>query len=231
MTAPEILKIVVTVGTVQLVCNLLSNFLVFQKEHYKRALSAVTRTKTKLDKEQASAGATAVAPAADAAASSSKRGGKIADKVAKRLKRAEDDYSDAVGTVARIHVVPNIMTSVVFIILLRVLGAELKGNVVGVLPFAPFRLLQKVTARGLTFGSGDAVSFESTNEFVTDTSQACSFMFVYFLSTFSVKFYVNKLFGTTPPRGSEGFGAFLQSPQGQKFAQAIGVDPNDLKME
>ena len=48
----------------------------------------------------------------------------------------------------------------------------------------------------------------------------------------SVKFYCNKLFGTKPPRGADG-GIFsvMDSPQGRKVAQAMGIDPDDLKFD
>lgn len=195
MPAAEILRIAATVGSVQLVCNLIANQLVFKQETYQRALNNLSRTKAKLEKEKQSA--SAKSDTAATAAAASKRGGKLADKNAKRLKRAEDDHADAVGSVARIHVAPNILTSIVFVVLLRVLGTELKGTVVGVLPFAPFKFMRRITARGLQFEDDAAQQFadmypstdDNPNPMVSDIAQACSFMFVYFLSTMSVKFY------------------------------------------
>jgi hypothetical protein len=43
-------------------------------------------------------------------------------------------------------------------------------------PFAPFPFLQRVTGRSLEFGD---LAFESMSDKVTDTSQACAFVFVY----------------------------------------------------
>jgi len=225
MTASEIARIVGTVGTVQLACNLAANYLVFRKEKYRKALSQAHRLKLKLEKERKSH----ETPPSSSSGGSSKQ----AEKAQKRLKRVENEYSDAVGYVARIHVAPNVLTSLVFIVLLRVLGTEYAGNnkVIGVLPFEPFRLLQKITARGVDFASVDAADFESSTPKVTSVTQGCAFLFVYLLSTFSIKFYVNKLFGTAPPPGSEGIMSFIDSPQGQRIMSNVGVDPNMLKAE
>lgn len=212
MTASDILRIATTVGVMQLLCNLVAFLLVFRKDNYQKALGAVQRTKSKLAKEKE----------AEAKAASK-------DKFAKRLKRAEDDYGNALASVTKLHFIPNLLTSVVFVMLLRILGTDLKGAVVGIIPFTPFKLMKRITSRGLEFP--DDVVFESTNEYVTDVSQACSFMFIYVLSTFSIKFYVNQLFGTIPPQGSEGLLSFVESPQGKKIIKGFGLDPDAYKTE
>ena len=92
------------------------------------------------------------------------------------------------------------LTSVLFFIILKVLGTEYKGKVIAILPFTPFSILQRVTSRSLEFGE---TPFESDNPKVDDIGQSCAFMFIYFLSTMSLKFYVSRLLGTRPPEGAE----------------------------
>jgi uncharacterized membrane protein (DUF106 family) len=230
MTAADILRIATTVGTVQLLCDLFANWRVYGKEPYQRAVESLSRAKWKRDKAVADAAETAAAKqdkvVTAATASNGKKSSKV-DKHAKRLQRVEDDFSEAASQVARRHTVPSICTSIIFVILLRVLGTEYKGNMVGVLPFEPFRFLQRVTGRGLEFGDLD---FESVGDKVTDISQACSFVFIYMLCGMSVKVYVSRLFGTQPPKGADGgIMTVMDSPTGQKLMKTMGIDPAEYK--
>jgi hypothetical protein len=179
MTAADILRITTTVGTVQLLCDLISNWRIYGKEPYQRALGALSRQKWKRDKILADSKAEASAVVkSDVKETSSggKKGSSKVDKHAKRLQRAEDDYLEAASEVARRHTLPGVLISVLFIILLRILGAEYSGQMIGILPFAPFSFLQRFFGRGLEFGE---LAFESMSPKVTETSQACSFVFVY----------------------------------------------------
>jgi hypothetical protein len=212
MPASEILRIALTVGTVQMLCDIAAHYSVYQTEQYKRQLATLAKAKARLDKEKAVGTATATTSA------------KGKDKLVKRLKQIEDDHANCKGIVAQRHIVPGICTSILFFILARVLGADLHGTILGILPFTPFKFLRRVTARGLDF---DDV-FEGT-DLVNDTSQACGFMFVYLLSSMSIKFYVNKLFGTCPPANDAGLFGFLDSPQGQKVTKSLGFDPADFR--
>jgi hypothetical protein len=175
MTAADILRIATTVGTVQLLCDLISNWRIYGKEPYQRALGALSRAKWKRDKALADSKEAGGVVKKDAKDTNGKKGTKV-DKHAKRLQRTEDDYLEAASEVARRHTVPSLFISVLFVILLRILGTEYKGQMVGILPFAPFSFLQRFFGRGLEFGDLD---FESMSDKVTDTSQACSFVFVY----------------------------------------------------
>jgi hypothetical protein len=228
MTASDILNLAATVATVQIICDLVANWRVYSKEPYERALGALSRTKTKLEREKVAVAKELQKPAEVVKATTKKKSGSKADKLTARLKRAEDDHADALALVARKHTVPGVFTSLVFVILLRILGAEHKGKIIGILPFAPFPLLQRLTARGLEFGP---LMFEPDTDKVTGTSQACVFMFIYFLCGFSVKFYAGKLFGKKPPPGAESIMSLMNSPAGEKMMRSMGVDPNDLKME
>jgi len=227
MTAPEILQLVTTVVVVQIGCDLVANWRVFNQAPYKKLLGQADRAKSKLDREIAAAGK----EPAQASSVSGKSGKKSsrAEKMAKRLQRAQDDYSEALANVAKKHTVPSVMTSVMFLVLLRILGTEYKGNIIGVLPFTPFKFLQRLTLRGLTFVEG-ADEFVGTEK-VGSTSQAAAFMFIYFLCGISVKFYAGRFFGTRPPKGAESIMSVMDSPEGQKMIRKMGFDPDDLKME
>jgi hypothetical protein len=207
MTGSEIINISITVGVVQLVCDLLAKYLVFEKDPYKRSVAALERTKWKLDKATI-----------DLAKN---------QKHQKRHKLAEDDYAEAAAEVARRHTGPGMFTSLIFVLLLRVLGAEHSGNVMAILPFVPFNFLTRVTARGLEWSETSDLILEGSP---VHAKQAASLMFVYLLCTFSVKFYVHKVFGTNPPAGADkGLLSVMESPQGQKMMKQVGIDPNEYK--
>jgi uncharacterized membrane protein (DUF106 family) len=207
MTGSEIINIAITVGVVQLVCDLLAKYLVFEKEPYKQSVSKFERAKWKLDKA-----------AADLAKNS---------KHQKRHKQAEDDFAEIAAEVARRHTGPGMLTSFLFVVLLRILGAEHKGNVMAILPFVPFNFLTRVTARGLEWSEASDLILDGSS---IRAKQAASFMFVYLLCTFSVKFFVHKAFGTTPPKGADkGILSVMESPQGQKVMKSMGIDPEEYK--
>jgi uncharacterized membrane protein (DUF106 family) len=207
MTGSEIINIAITVGVVQLVCDLLAKYLVFEKEPYKRAVSALERAKWKLDKATADLAKNA--------------------KHQKRHKQAEDFYAENAAEVTRRHMGPGMLTSFLFVVLLRILGAEHKGKVMAILPFVPFNLLTRVTARGLNWGEASDMILDGSPIL---PKQAASFMFVYLLCTFSVKFFVHKAFGTPPPAGADrGILGTMDSPQGQKMMKQMGIDPEEYK--
>ncbi|WP_288992899.1 hypothetical protein, partial [uncultured Marinobacter sp.] len=105
MTAADILRIATTVGTVQILCDLLSNWRIYGKEPYQRALGALSRQKWKRDKVLADSKADSKEAKKDAKETSNggKKGSSKVDKHAKRLQRAEDDYLEAASEVARRH--------------------------------------------------------------------------------------------------------------------------------
>ena len=120
-------------------------------------------------------------------------------------------------------------SSLFFVILLRILGAENKGKVIAVLPFLPFKLLGKVTRRGLDWGSMPEGLIEGTN---INFGQGGSFLFIYLLSAMSVKFYVSKIIGKSPPPGADkGVMTVMDSPRGQKMIRSMGLDPDDMKFD
>jgi len=236
MTASEIARICITVGVIQALCDLFAYWRIYSKESYQRALEKRDRAnfkyqKAKKDHEAAKELAEKTSETVTSpkkGSKSSKGGSSKLEKQAKILQRTEDDFNDSTANVARHHVASGVLTSIIFVILMRVLGAEYKGNVIGVLPFSPFNLLRRITGRGLDFGDA---KLESTSDKVTDTSQACAFVFIYLLSASGVKFYVNKLFGTQSPPGADGVMSIVNSPTGQKIMKSVGIDPEDLKQE
>lgn len=209
MTAPEILSIVTTLGISQLAFDLLAKWLVYNKEPYQRACGALERAKWKLSKAEADA--------------------KKNEKHAKRLQRAKDEWGEACANVAQRHTAPGMLTSVFFVLLLKILGTEHKGNVMAILPFVSFNLMTKVTGRGLDWSNVPVSALEGTE---IQTKQATSFLFIYLLCGLSVKFFVNKAVGTQPPEGADkGIMTVMESPKGQRLMKSFGIDPDDLKME
>jgi hypothetical protein len=133
--------------------------------------------------------------------------------------------------VARRRIVTELGTFVVFLILARILGMEYKGKIVGLLPFHPFRLLRRVTMRGLdpTFVLPESI-LEAKAARVTSSAQVCGFLFIYILCTGSVKFLVSKLLGEKAPDGADkGLDTLLDAPQSQKLLESVGVDVQEFK--
>lgn len=110
MTSSEILNIVITVGVCQLILDLLSNYLVFHNGPYQRSCRTMQRMQIKLTK-------------ADANLKKSEK------KHRKNFDRSKADYSTACADVARRHFVPKLLSSIFFLILLRILGTEHQGKV------------------------------------------------------------------------------------------------------
>lgn len=210
MTTSDIANIVLTVGIAQLICDLLANYFVYNGEPYKRAVGALERARSKMEKAKA------------VAAKNSKH--------EKRLQRAKDDYGEASGMVAKKHTGPSIMTSIFFVILLRILATEHSGKIIGLIPFVPFKFLQALTARNLDFGnvSADVLSEQTS----VDPKQGVALIFIYMLSALSVKFYVNKLVAQQAPPGADrGMMTVMYSPAGQRMLRSFGIDPDEFKEE
>ena len=148
----------------------------------------------------------------------------------KKYDRAEAEYSQACADVARRHYMPQFVTSICFIVLLRILGAEYSGKVVGVMPFVPTNLLTKLTTRGL--GDWKSIPLDDLKKAGTSMQpqQAFSFLFVYMLASMSVKYYVNKAVAIQPPPGADGgMQTIAESPMGKAIAKNLGIDPDSFK--
>ena len=213
MTASEILNVIVTVAVIQAGCDLLAYWRIFRQEPYQRALEKRERAlfrKTKAQKEadaiakettETSETNKSKSTTTTTSSSKNKPTGKAA-RTAKALERAEQDLNDVNAVVAQFFFLPNILTSIIFVVVMRVMGMEHQGKIMGGLPFVPFRFLHRITGRGLDFGETATATFEAAADEKADvrsTLQAFSFVFVYLLTGLSVKFYVSRLVGVNTP--------------------------------
>lgn len=209
MTSAEIINVVVTVAVVQLVCDLLANHFIFGKERYQRLLGRLSREQFKLVKEEAKE--------------------HVNEKQEKKLQKAKDDFAEASAEVARVHMSPKFFTSIAFVILYRILVTEYYGRSVAIVPFTPWKLVRKLSMRGIELKAGEA--FEATAG-MKDVNQACSFLFIYILSTLSIKHYVNQAFGTKPPKGADGgLMSMMDAPQSQRILKNFGMDNESFKLD
>lgn len=251
MTAADIVRIMSTVAITQAICDLIANRIVYSKDKYRSTLSQLRRAQEKLDKAVLAAAAATTASSNNKNAngngngkhnsSSQKLGPKGLEKQAKRIQRAQDDVGEARANVAKCHTGPGIWTSVVFFILYRVLNLEYQNKIIGILPFVPFKLLQRVSTRGLAFEDGFewVISASSSTQDgggsgggivrVTHLEQACSFFLIYMLSTLTIKKLVNRAVGTPPPKGADkGIFSLFDDPKSQAILQSVGVDTEEI---
>jgi uncharacterized membrane protein (DUF106 family) len=220
MPGEDIIRIACTVGVTQVVCDLLARQFLFQKEPYKRALERFERAQSSYDK---------VAKEYEA-----KKDTKQQEKVKKRLDRAKNELGERKAEVAKTHSGAGIMTSFVFLLLFRILGAEHGGKIMGIIPFVPFGLLRKVTMRGLDFGGDHSavVALLKDSTGVNSAEQACSYVIIYLLSNMSVKFFLHKAIGEAPPAGADqGLYSVMESPSIARGLKQMGLDPDELKQD
>eukprot|EP00934_Nitzschia_sp_Nitz4_P002468 Nitzschia sp. Nitz4//scaffold13_size275219//145103//145732//NITZ4_000879-RA/size275219-processed-gene-0.90-mRNA-1//1//CDS//3329536029//2458//frame0 len=209
MTASDILNIVVTVAGCQAVADLLSNYLVFNGDAYKETLAGMDRAEAKLKRAEQEAAKN--------------------QKHAKRLQFAKDDYSNACSLVAAKHASPSLYVSLFFVLLLRILGTEHNGKVIAILPFVPYDLVTRVSARGLPWSKFDPMQLASMMEGLSvDYKQGVSFFVIYMLTALSVKYYVSKLLAVSPPAGADGgLSSIANSPAVKSFSKSMGFPTED----
>lgn len=241
MTVSDIGKIVSTVAIVQLAADLLSRRYIFQSDSYIRSVAQFNRARDRRDK---TALAIAAKQQVDPKAAGKKQApsAKSAEKDQKKLQRENEELSAIAAEVARRHTMSGFYTSITFLFLYKILAAEYAGKVVAVLPFEPFKLLQRLTF--MSFGGPSKLGVGEVQTLwlgslgpdatlspdVQHVSQACAFAFIYMLCSISVKMMINMAFGTKPPRGAdEGMGTFMDSPQSQKMFKTFGLDVDEVK--
>jgi uncharacterized membrane protein (DUF106 family) len=250
MTVSDIGKIVATVAITQLTADLLSRRFIFQSESYLLSVSTFERLKTRRDKTVASIAAKQDTKNVTTGKKTAAPSAKSAEKDQKKLQRENEELSTIAAEVARRHTMAGFYTSIVFLFLYKILAAEYSGQVVGVLPFEPFRLMQRMTFMSLGGPLKMSVSEVQTLWLesiggpaatvpgadvplppdVQNVSQACAFAFIYMLCSLSVKMMINMAFGTKPPKGAdEGMSTFMDSPQSQKMMKSFGLDANEVK--
>lgn len=233
MPVSDIVYIAVTVGITQAICDLVANKCVFQKEKYQDTLSALKRARVKRDK------ALATPPPSNVNSSNntggrnnlSNAGSKAMEKYKKKIQQANDDYGLACSNVAQKHTSPQLIKSLMFLILYRVLNIEYSNKVIAVLPFEPWGIVRKFSMRGLQMNQDHVASldFSTFSNRIVSINQSCGFLFVYMLCTISVKFVVHKMMGTKPPPGADkGFMTMMDDPRAKTILTNFGVDVDEL---
>jgi uncharacterized membrane protein (DUF106 family) len=160
-----------------------------------------------------------------------KKSQKSIDKDTKQMEWQEEEMKSAAADVARHHTSANFYQSIAFLLLYRVLATEYVGQVVAVLPFVPsttfpFSLLRKMSFRGLTL----PVEYVPVSSDVKSPSQACAFVLIYMLCSFSIKLMVNMIAGTNPPKGADaGVGNLIDSKPGQQLMEKLGMNSEELQ--
>lgn len=232
MTVSDIVYIASTVAITQGICDLIANKCVFQKEKYQSTLSALNRAHIKRDKTLA------IPPPSNSSNNPSNTGKNVSnagikamEKYKKKIQQANDDYGLACSNVAQKHTSPQLLTSVVFLILYRVLNIEYSNKVIAVLPFEPWGLIRKFSMRGLDMNQDHVASldFSAFSNRVVSVNQSCGFLFIYMLCTISVKFVVHKVMGTKPPTGADkGFMTMMDDPRAKNILTNFGVDVDEI---
>jgi len=220
MTVPDILYVASTVAVTQALCDLAANKFVYNCENYKNRVSTLERMRSKRDKALAQ-------PAPQESTKQSKTNAKAIDKYNKKMLRAEEDFALAASNVATKHTGPRFLISVIFFILYRILNTEYQGKVMAILPFSPWKIIRRFSMRGLQFEEGFVV--ETASRRLESVNQACSFLFIYLLCNMSVKFMVNQVIGTKPPKDADkGVLNMVDDPRGQKILKEFGVDTDEI---
>jgi Integral membrane protein EMC3/TMCO1-like len=215
MTCTDISSIFVTVAVTQLLCDLVAHRFVYSSEAYERAMGRLSRIQYQHDKLSARAGGNS---------NSSSNSGSD-----KKWTRAVADLKEARSDVTKMHFVPQVLSSLVFVVLYKILAAEHVGHVVGVLPFVPWKFFQKITLRGIDFGPTMPSPWDATAATppggVTDPAQGCAFLLIYLLCTMSIKFYIHQAVAVQAPKGADGgIMTVLEDPKSQKILKAWGLD-------
>jgi hypothetical protein len=259
MTAQDIFQIVSTVAVVQCICDVIAHYAIYRSKSYQLLLDQLARCKTKLLAAQNKLkidekDAAITSKVKDIKGNNKKQANnatnKQVEKNQKLVQKLEQDHANLLSTIAIRHTMHSGATAVIFLILMRIFGAEHKGHIIAVLPFVPYKIVQRITLRGLQFDpslfSGDSSIVEQlledvitksrsssgTISGVNDIGQVASFTFIYMLTTMSVKYYTHQFIATKPPAGADSLSSIAESSAGQAILKdTIGMDLKDLKDE
>lgn len=261
MTAQDILQIVTASAFIQCICDIGAHYIVYDKESYQNVLDKLASSQSKLvaaqnklktDEITTTEPATTTTKKVVAADKANKKNITNVEKQQQLVQRLEEEHNHRLRAVALKHFQPFLLTSFLFIILMRVLGTEHKNKIIGVVPFVPYRFIQRfLSLRGLqidpqwfTANVDDAsvliqeilssvnhtfaVSQNASGKIqsITSVGQVCSFTFIYMLTSMSVKYYMNQLFTTHPPKGAESYmTTMVDNPKMQQMvADKTGID-------
>lgn len=268
MTAQDILQIVTASALIQCVCDIGAHYFLYQKESYQTLLDRLASSQSKLvaaqnklkTEETTTIDTTTSNTNTTTKGSNNKKGITNIEKQQQLVQRLQEENNHRLAAVALVHVKPFVVTSCFFLLLMRVLGTEHKNKILAVLPFVPYRFIQRfLSLRGLQINpqwfavshADDASvliqellssvnstytvsrTASGTTGSITSIGQVCSFTCIYMLTSMSVKYYVHQLFTTTPPKGAESyFSLVMDAPKTQEMVKdATGIDPKSFKTE
>ncbi|XP_055809184.1 uncharacterized protein LOC129877683 [Solanum dulcamara] len=160
-----------------IVCEAISYLLIYRTTSYKSLKSTIDKASKKLETMKTQE------PVPSVLTKKSKT---------KKIDRVETSLKESTRDLSLFKFKSGFVVAVVLFMVFGFLNSLFEGKVVAKLPFVPFRLVQKMSHRGLP---GDDM---------TD----CSMAFLYFLCSISIRTNLQKFLGFSPPRGSAGAGLF-----------------------
>ncbi|KAK4725507.1 hypothetical protein R3W88_028286 [Solanum pinnatisectum] len=160
-----------------IVCEAISYLLIYRTTSYKSLKSTIDKASKKLEIMKTQE------PVPSVLTKKSKT---------KKIDRVETSLKESTRDLSLFKFKSGFVVAVVLFMVFGFLNSVFEGKVVAKLPFVPFRLVQKMSHRGLP---GDDM---------TD----CSMAFLYFLCSISIRTNLQKFLGFSPPRGSAGAGLF-----------------------
>ncbi|GKA14524.1 calcium load-activated calcium channel-like protein [Tanacetum coccineum] len=171
------LTIVATSFLTAVVCEAISWLLIYRRTSYKSLKTAIDKASKKLETMKT-----------DNNMATKKNKTKKIDRVETTLKESTRDLS-------LFKFKSGAVVALVLFVVFGLMNSLYEGRVVAKLPFVPFKIVQKMSHRGLR---GDDY---------TD----CSMAFLYFLCSISIRTNLQKFLGFSPPRGAAGDGLFTVS--------------------
>ncbi|KAJ8570346.1 hypothetical protein K7X08_037318 [Anisodus acutangulus] len=161
-----------------IICEAISYLLIYRTTSYKSLKSTIDKASKKLETMK-----TNNDPIPSILTKKSKT---------KKIDRVETSLKESTRDLSLFKFKSGFVVAVVLFMVFGFLNSLFEGKVVAKLPFTPFKIVQKMSHRGLP---GDDM---------TD----CSMAFLYFLCSISIRTNLQKFLGFSPPRGSAGAGLF-----------------------
>ncbi|KAK4378068.1 hypothetical protein RND71_004364 [Anisodus tanguticus] len=161
-----------------IICEAISYLLIYRTTSYKSLKSTIDKASKKLETMK-----TNNDPIPSILTKKSKT---------KKIDRVETSLKESTRDLSLFKFKSGFVVAVVLFMVFGFLNSLFEGKVVAKLPFTPFKIVQKMSHRGLP---GDDM---------TD----CSMAFLYFLCSISFRTNLQKFLGFSPPRGSAGGGLF-----------------------
>ncbi|KAL3533973.1 hypothetical protein ACH5RR_007494 [Cinchona calisaya] len=166
------------------VCEAISWVLIYRTSSYKSLKSTIDKASKKLETMKTTA------PNGAAAEIYSKKS------KTKKIDRVETSLKESSRDLSLFKLKSGGVVAVVLFMVFGFLNSLFEGKTVAKLPFVPFKIVQKMSHRGL---SGDDM---------TD----CSMAFLYFLCSISIRTNLQKFLGFSPPRGAAAGGGLFPIP-------------------